>query len=86
MKAMVEQIKCLPISEETARLIACIRTMQDVCNEVSDVLSSIYGEEAAESLINDKMGDSILSMDTAIKYFMTMVISGNLENISLTSI
>ena len=86
MNTMVEQIKGLPISDTTARLIACLRMMQEVYNEADDVMREIYGDEAAESLINAKLGDGYTALEKGLQECMMLSISESLTYTTLRSI
>ena len=86
MKAMVEQIKGLPISEPTARLIACLRTLQEVYGEASEVLERIYGEDVADIWINEKFVDAFASMTKGLQECLIISINESLGNLTLKSI
>ncbi|GAD04509.1 phage Rha protein [Porphyromonas crevioricanis JCM 15906] len=86
MKSMVEEIKSLPISDNTARLIACIRMIQRVYGEVSSVIEGIYGEAEAERLINNKMLNAYCDMEDAIQEFVKISVAENLININMKAI
>lgn len=86
MNAMVEQIKGLPISEPTARLIACLRTLQEVYGEANEVLERIYGEDVADILINEKLGDAFASMTKGLQECLIISINESLGNLTLKSI
>ena len=86
MNAMVEQIKGLPISEPTARLIACLSMMQEVYGEANEVLERIYGEDVADILINEKLGDAFASMTKGLQECLIISINESLGNLTLKSI
>lgn len=86
MNAMVEQIKGLPIREPTARLIACLRTLQEVYGEANEVLERIYGEDVADILINEKLGDAFASMTKGLQECLIISINESLGNLTLKSI
>ena len=83
MKAMVEQIKGLPISEPTARLIACLRTLQEIYGEVSNVLEDSYASQVADSLLNDKLGDAFASMTKGLQECLMLSINESLGNLTI---
>ena len=86
METMINEIKGLPIGENTARLIACIRTIQDVYGEASNVMEQIYGENVAESIINDKLGDACTALKNGLQECLMMSIDESLGRLTLKSI
>lgn len=86
MEAMINEIKGLPIGENTACLIACIRTIQDVYGEASNVMEQIYGENVAESIINDKLGDACTALKKGLQECLMMSIDESLGRLTLKSI
>lgn len=86
MNTMVEQIKGLPISDTTARLIACLRMMQEVYGEASEALERIYGEDVADILINEKLGDGYKALEKGLQECLMLSINQSLGYISLKAI
>ena len=54
MESMIAEIKGMPISDATARLIACQRFTDDVYENIMHALSDMYGEYASEELMEKK--------------------------------
>jgi hypothetical protein len=54
MEAMIDEIKGMPISDATARLIACQRFTDDVYENIMHALSDMYGEYVSEELMEKK--------------------------------
>nr|DAT47455.1 MAG TPA: hypothetical protein [Caudoviricetes sp.] len=51
---MIDEIKGMPISDATARLIACQRFTDDVYENIMHALSDMYGEYVSEELMEKK--------------------------------
>lgn len=86
MKATVEQIKGLPVSENTARLIACIRTIQEVAEEAYSALSSVYNEKVADVMFNEKFQGCYDGMEKALQEFVILSIEDNMSAKDMTEI
>lgn len=86
MNTMLEQIKDLSISNKTARLIACLRMMQEIYGEVDEVMSQIYGEGAANSIIDEKLGDGYRTLEKGLQECLMLSICENLNYRILKSI
>lgn len=86
MNTMVEQIKGLPIGDSTARLIACLRMLQELYGEASDTMESLYGMSVSNGLIKDKLSAGYSALEKVLHECLMMSIDESLGNLTLKSI
>jgi len=79
MDAMIKQIKGLPISDATARLIACQRFTDDVYDNIMHALKEMYGEYAGEEIMEKKCLQLFNEVEGVIRELIAESISSNIE-------
>lgn len=86
MDAMIKQIKSLPISDATARLIACQRFTDDVYDNIMQALKEMYGEYAGEEIMEKKCLHLFNEVEGVLRELIAESISGNIERKSMEKI
>ena len=78
MEEMIRAIKGMPISDATARLIACQRFTDDVYDNIMYALKLMYGEYAGEEIMEKKCLQLFNDVEGVIREFVSESISHSL--------
>lgn len=62
------------VSEETARLIDCLNTMQTLYSQVYNALENIYNYQTCEELMNTQFYEEFNALEKRIQCFLNMSI------------
>lgn len=86
MEAIIKEIKGLPMSDATARLIACQRFTDDVYDNIMHALKEMYGEYAGEEIMEKKCLHLFNEVEGVIRELIAESISNNIERKSMEKV
>jgi len=84
-RSYVEMIASCAISKETANLLSCILSLNDLHDKVNDVLTEMYGEERADGLIK-RYYDLSQKLESEIFYFLNASVKEHTDSINFKEI
>ena len=86
MESMIAEIKGMPISDATARLIACQRFTDDIYENIMHALSDMYGEYAGEELMEKKCLHLFNEVEGVIRELISESIAHNVGKNKLSEL